>query len=167
MMTVRKKKWREVSQSGTNSGKGVIRMLMGTYSHSLDAKGRLIIPAQFRKNLGENFILTKSPDKCLAIYSEEEWLKQIEATNSLPRLTNEAARRFRRIYFGNSTSAELDKQGRILIPANLREYAGLSKDVTLVGVTDHVEVWDEKAWNAYNDENDLTEILQDLESVDL
>ena len=115
-------------------------MLMGTYSHSLDAKGRLIIPAQFRKNLGENFILTKSPDKCLAIYSEEEWHKQIEATNSLPRLTNEAARRFRRIYFGNSTSAELDKQGMILIPANLRSYAGLSKDVTLVGVTDHVEI---------------------------
>ena len=142
-------------------------MLMGTYSHSLDAKGRLIIPAQFRKNLGESFVLTKSPDKCLAIYSEEEWMKQIEATNTLPRLTNEAARRFRRIYFGNSTAAELDKQGRILIPANLREYAGLSKDVTLVGVTDHVEVWDEKAWNAYNEENDLTGILSDLENVDL
>ena len=142
-------------------------MLMGTYSHSLDAKGRLIIPAQFRKNLGESFVLTKSPDNCLAIYSEEEWMKQIEATNALPRLTSEAARRFRRIYFGNSTSAELDKQGRILIPANLREYAGLTKDVTLVGVTDHVEVWDEKAWNAYNDENDLTEILSDLENVDL
>ena len=140
---------------------------MGTYSHSLDAKGRLIIPAQFRKNLGESFVLTKSPDKCLALYSEEEWLKQIEATNALPKLTNEAARRFRRIYLGNSTSAELDKQGRILIPANLREYAGLTKDVTLVGVTDHVEVWDEKAWNAYNDENDLTEILSDLENVDL
>ncbi len=140
---------------------------MGTYSHSLDAKGRLIIPAQFRKNLGESFVLTKSPDKCLAIYSEEEWLKQIEATNTLPKLTNEAARRFRRIYFGNSTSAELDKQGRILIPANLIEYAGLTKDVTLVGVTDHVEVWDEKAWNAYNSENDLTEILSDLENVDL
>ena len=142
-------------------------MLMGTYSHSLDAKGRLIIPAQFRKNLGESFVLTKSPDKCLAIYSEEEWVKQIEATNSLPRLTNEAARRFRRIYFGNSTSAELDKQGRILIPASLRAYAGLTKDVTLVGVTDHVEIWDEKAWNAYNDENDLTEILTDLQNVDL
>ena len=115
----------------------------------------------------EGQVLTKSPDKCLALYSEEEWLKQIEATNALPKLTNEAARRFRRIYFGNSTSAELDKQGRILIPANLREYAGLTKDVTLVGVTDHVEVWDEKAWNAYNDENDLTEILSDLENVDL
>ncbi|MBR3437502.1 MAG: division/cell wall cluster transcriptional repressor MraZ [Lachnospiraceae bacterium] len=142
-------------------------MLMGTYSHSLDAKGRLIIPAQFRKNLGESFVLTKSPDHCLALYSEEEWMKQIEATNTLPKLTNEAARRFRRIYFGNSTSAELDKQGRILIPQALRAYAGLTKDVTLVGVTDHVEVWDEKTWNAYNEENDLTEILSDLENVDL
>ena len=137
-------------------------MLMGTYSHSLDAKGRLIIPAQFRKNLGESFVLTKSPDKCLAIYSEEEWLKQIEATNALPKLTNEAARRFRRIYFGNSTSAELDKQGRILIPAKNRAHANIEKNVIMMGVGARIEIWDPATYESDAISDDMNEIAEEL-----
>ena len=142
-------------------------MLMGTYSHSLDTKGRLIVPSAFRKDLGDSFVITKNLDKCLAVYPDTEWAKLVEKMDALPKISSEAARKLRRFYFGNSVSMEVDKQGRVLIPGNLREYADLTKDVTLVGVDDHVEIWDTEAWNKYNSDNDLSDIAYDLNGINL
>ncbi len=142
-------------------------MLMGTYSHSLDQKGRLIIPAKLREELGETFIITKNLDNCLALYPNDEWARFIEKMDALPKISSEPARRLRRFYFGNSQQTETDKQGRILIPGPLRTFANLTKDVVLVGVEDHMEIWDEKTWNSYNDGMDLSDIAYDLNGIDL
>ena len=142
-------------------------MLMGTYSHSLDAKGRLIIPARIREELGEGFVITRNLDQCLSVYPKAEWDKLIASMDALPKISSEPARRLRRIYFGNSSVPEIDKQGRILIPQDLRNYAGLTKDVTLVGVDDHAEIWDTEVWNRYNEEADLSDIAYNLNGINL
>lgn len=142
-------------------------MLMGTFNHSLDAKGRLIIPARLREDLGENFIITKSPDRCLSVYPEEDWKRFIEKLDTLPKISSEPARKLRRFYFANSSVLEVDKQGRILIPNNLREYASLSKDVTFIGVDDHVEIWDTAFWEQYNEDMDAGDIMYELNGIDL
>ena len=142
-------------------------MLLGTYSHSPDAKGRLIVPAKLRESLGDSFVITKSLDHCLAIYPSDGWEDFIEKIETLPKISNEPARRLRRFYFGNSQTIEVDKQGRVLIPGNLRDYAGLKKDVTLIGVNDHVEVWDDEAWQKYNDDIDINEIVDNLNELEL
>lgn len=142
-------------------------MLMGTFNHSLDEKNRLIIPAAFRKSLGQEFVMTKNPDHCLALYSHDEWKRLTEKLDSLPKISSEPARRLRRFYFGNSIALETDKQGRILVPEDLRTYAGLSKDLTLVGVDDHVEIWDAKAWEDYNGSIDISDITYDLNGINL
>ena len=142
-------------------------MLMGTYSHALDTKWRLIMPAKLREDLGDEFIITKSLDHCLSIYPKEEWEKFIEKLSQLPKISSEPARRLRRFYFGNSQILETDKQGRVLIPASLREYAGLSREVTLVGVDDHVELWDTETWNGYNEGTDAEELMLDLSGLNL
>jgi len=142
-------------------------MFMGTFSHSLDAKGRLIVPSKLREGLGENFIITKNLDHCLGIYPESEWQKFTASLETLPKISSEVARRLRRFYFGNSITLESDKQGRVLIPNDLREYAGLTKDITLVGVDDHIEVWDTDAWTAYNESLDLNELTDDLSDLNL
>ena len=147
--------------------KEVMKMLMGTYSHSLDAKGRLIIPAKLREELGETFIITKNLDNCLALYPNDEWERFIQKMDQLPKISSEPARRLRRFYFGNSLQTETDKQGRILIPGPLRTFANLTKDVVLVGVDDHLEVWDQETWNNYNDGMDLSDIAYDLDGIDL
>lgn len=148
-------------------GKVVMSMLTGTYEHSLDPKGRLIIPSKLREELGENYIITRNVDKCLAIYPEAEWKRFKEKLDTLPKISSEAARRLRRFYFGNSMTMESDKQGRVLIPQPLREYAGLDRDVVLVGVDDHLEIWDQAAWNKYNSETDIDDILYDLGDISL
>ncbi len=142
-------------------------MLMGTYSHSLDPKGRLIIPARLREELGDDFIITKNLDYCLAVYPKEAWERFIEKIEELPKISSEPARRLRRFYFGNSMTMEVDKQGRILIPANLREYASLNKEVVLVGVDDHAEIWDAENWNKYNAEIDVNDMMDDLSGLNL
>jgi MraZ protein len=153
-----------VARSSERIAKG---MLLGTYSHSLDAKGRLIVPAKLRESLGDSFVITKSLDHCLAIYPSDGWEDFIEKIETLPKISNEPARRLRRFYFGNSQTIEVDKQGRVLIPGNLRDYAGLKKDVTLIGVNDHVEVWDDEAWQKYNDDIDINEIVDNLNELEL
>jgi MraZ protein len=142
-------------------------MLLGTYSHSLDAKGRLIVPAKLRESLGDSFVITKSLDHCLAIYPNSGWENFIGKIETLPKISSEPARRLRRFYFGNSQTIEVDKQGRILIPGNLREYAGLTRDCVLIGVNDHVEIWDQEAWNAYNNDIDVNDIVDDLSDLQL
>ena len=113
---------------------------MGEYLHTIDGKGRLIVPARFREALGERFIATKGLDHCLFVYPLDEWKVLEEKLRALP-FTQPEARAFVRFFFSGATECELDKQGRILLPANLREYAQLDKDAVLVGVSSRVEIW--------------------------
>lgn len=139
-------------------------MFMGEYSHSIDAKGRLIIPSKFREDLGESFVLTKGLDGCLSIYPMDEWKIFEQKLGALP-LTNKNARKFARFFVAGATQCELDKQGRILLPATLREFAGLDKDVVLAGMLNRIEIWSKAKWtenNAYDDMDDIAEQMTDL-----
>ncbi len=141
-------------------------MLLGEYSHNLDAKGRVSVPAKFREDLGHTFIVTKGLDNCLFAYSKEEWKTFEEKLKNLP-LTNINARNFIRFFFSGATECEIDKQGRINIPQNLREYASLSKDVYIIGVSTRVEIWDKEKWDNYTSpENmDLDEIANQMSNL--
>ena len=115
-------------------------MFMGEYNHTIDAKGRLIIPSRFRELLGEEFVLTRGLDGCLSIYPMDEWVAFEEKLRALP-LTNKDARTFSRFFVAGATTCQLDKQGRILVPQTLRQFAGLDKDVVLTGNLNRIEVW--------------------------
>mgnify|MGYP000902033923 FL=1 len=129
-------------------------MFIGEYQHIIDVKGRVIMPAKFREGLGEKFVLTKGLDHCLFAYPNEEWGILEKKLRSLP-LTSKDARAFIRFFFAGACECELDKQGRILIPANLREYAGLEKDVVIIGVSTRVEIWSKDRWDEYNSASNL------------
>ena len=143
-------------------------MLTGEYSHSIDAKGRLIIPSKFREILGEEFVITKGLDGCLFLYPSNEWKIFEEKLRTLP-LTNKNARTFTRFFLGSAVDGGLDKQGRALISSALRAFAGLEKDVGLVGVLDRVEIWDQARWNENNAavEADMDEIAGQMEDLGL
>ena len=139
-------------------------MFMGEYNHTIDAKGRLIIPARFRELLGEEFILTKGLDGCLSIYPMDAWEAFETKLRALP-LTNKNARTFTRFFVAGATNCELDKQGRILLPQPLREFAQLDKDVVLSGNINRIEIWSKEKWaenNAYDDMDDIAEQMTDL-----
>ena len=129
-------------------------MFMGEYSHTIDTKGRLIIPSKFREELGETFVVTKGLDGCLFVFSDEEWKAFEIKLKSLP-LTNKNARQFARFLVAGATPCELDKQGRILLPATLREFAGLEKDVVLTGMLNRIEIWSKEKWNENNSLDDV------------
>ena len=118
---------------------------MGEYSHTIDAKGRLIIPAKFREELGDSFVVSRGFDGCLNAYDAASWMKIKEELSSLPQFKKDA-RDIIRFFLSGAVEAEIDKQGRILIPAKLRDHAGLKKDVILVGVGSKVEIWDSERW---------------------
>jgi MraZ protein len=139
-------------------------MFMGEYSHTIDPKGRLIIPSKFRELLGEEFILTKGLDGCLSIYPQTEWAILEEKLRALP-LTNKNARTFSRFFVAGACSCELDKQGRILIPQTLREYAGLEKDVVLTGNLNRIEIWDKETWVKNNNYDDMDSIAEAMQSM--
>ena len=120
-------------------------MLIGEYEHSLDAKGRLIMPAKLRQDMGEKFILTKGLDGCLFAFSEKEWLNFETKLKSLP-LSDKNARNFVRFFLSGATDCEIDKQGRFLIPNNLRVAAKLEKEVVIIGVGTRLEIWDNATW---------------------
>ena len=126
-------------------------MLMGEYNHSLDAKGRVILPADFRVELGESFIITKGLDNCLFIYPQSEWEQLSVKLRQLP-LAKTEARAFVRFFFAGARQVELDKQGRFLIPATLRQHASLKKDAVLIGVSNRIEVWSKDEWLKYTEE---------------
>lgn len=130
-------------------------MFYGEYQHTIDPKGRVIVPSKFRTSLGERFILTKGLDNCLFAYSSEEWNNLEAKLKSLP-FTNKDVRAFIRFFFSGATECEVDKQGRILIPSNLREYAGLTKDIVVIGVSTRVEIWDRDKWNEYNSDDNVS-----------
>ncbi len=140
-------------------------MFMGEYSHSIDAKGRLIMPAKFREQLGDEFVVTKSPDKCLYVYTNEEWKNFEEKLATLP-ITNKGTRQFVRFFLAGAASCEVDKQGRILLPAVLREYAELDKEVVLAGTSKRIEIWNKDRYLADQKEyeDNIDEIASNMES---
>lgn len=137
-------------------------MLIGEYSHTIDAKGRMIVPAKFRTELGERFIITKGFDGCLYGYSLEEWKSIEEKIKTLPLITGKDARNFTRFFFSSAIECELDSQGRILITQNLRTHAELLKDVVVIGVSTRIEIWSKEKWESYNDMQDSDDIAEKM-----
>lgn len=130
-------------------------MLIGEYEHSLDAKGRLIMPAKVREDMGEKFIVTKGLDGCLFGFSQKEWETFEEKLKTLP-LTNKNARDFVRFFLSGATECEIDKQGRFLIAGNLRQYANLEKDAVIIGVGTRLEIWNKDKWKSYNSDENIS-----------
>ncbi|GKX29084.1 transcriptional regulator MraZ [Vallitalea longa] len=143
-------------------------MFIGEYKHSIDAKGRLIVPAKFRVLLGDTFYITKGFDKCLMVYTEEEWNKFIEKLNNNP-MKKKDARRIQRFFIASANECTLDKLGRILVPSHLREHSMLEKEVILIGVSNRVEIWSRENWEEYNadDDIDISELAEDMEDLDI
>lgn len=143
-------------------------MFMGEYQHSIDAKGRLIIPSKFREILGPNFVITRGMDQCIFGYPMSEWKQVEEKLKSLP-FTKKDARAFTRFFFSGAQESELDKQGRVNIPANLRNYAKLEKDCVVIGVSNRIEVWSQSVWEEYysDSESSFEEISEELLDFDL
>lgn len=136
-------------------------MFMGEYNHTLDAKGRLIVPSKFREQLGDEFVVTKGLDGCLFVYPNEEWQNIEEKFRNIP-LTTKDARKFSRFFFAGAASCEVDKQGRILLPTVLREFADLQKDVVSVGVLNRIEIWSKDRWTETNSYDDMDEIAEHM-----
>ena len=130
-------------------------MLIGEYEHSLDVKGRLILPAKIREDMGDKFIVTKGLDGCLFGFSQNEWTNFEEKLKTLP-LTNKNARDFVRFFLSGATECEIDKQGRFLIAGNLREYANLEKDAIIIGVGTRIEIWNREKWKSYNSDEKIS-----------
>ncbi|MDA8097368.1 MAG: transcriptional regulator MraZ [Desulforudis sp.] len=124
-------------------------MFIGEYQHTMDNKGRLFIPARFREGLGDHFVVTKGLDRCLFAYSVEEWAQLETKLKKLP-FAKADARAFVRLFFSGAAELESDKQGRIVVPSNLRQYAGLDKDVVVLGVSSRVEIWAKDEWERYS-----------------
>lgn len=143
-------------------------MFTGEYQHTLDEKGRVIVPARLRDELGERFMITRGLDQCLFIYTMEEWQKIEQKLKALP-FTRSDARAFTRLFFSGAAELESDRQGRALIPQNLREYAGIEKDVMIIGVSNRVEVWCEQAWKKYCSEanENFEKVAEKLVDFDL
>ncbi len=122
-------------------------MFLGRYNHTLDAKGRLAIPARFRDAVAEGLVLTRGIDRCLALYPLEAWRPLAEKVSALP-ISDPDARNFRRMVFAEAADLTLDAQGRILIPPELRRYAGLEREAFVVGVDASIEIWSPDRWQA-------------------
>ena len=143
-------------------------MFMGEYRHTVDPKGRLIVPSKFRELLGTEFVVTRGLDGCLFVFPMKEWENYEEKLKQLP-MTNKNARSFVRFLTAGATSCEFDKQGRVLIPATLRKFAGIEKDVVLAGLLNRIEIWSEEKWNENNnyEEIDMDEIAGQLTELGL
>lgn len=153
-------------KSGRPLEEGVTFMFMGEYNHTIDTKGRLIIPSKFREVLGDEFVVTKGLDGCLFVYPNEEWKVFEEKLKTLP-ITNKNARQFSRFFLAGAAACEVDKQGRILLPSVLREFAELEKDVVLVGVLSRIEIWSKSKWNESNTYEDMEEIAEHMADLGL
>lgn len=125
-------------------------MFLGEYQHTLDPKGRVILPSAFREDLSEGLVMTVGIDRCLAVHPMGDWARVVEGLRSL-RSTDARERRFARMMLANAHPEELDKQGRVTIPARLRDYAGLAKEVAVVGTDSRVELWDRARWDDYRE----------------
>lgn len=135
-------------------------MFMGEYDHTLDPKGRMIVPSKFREELGERFILTMGLDGCLFAYPQTEWEHFVEGLRKLPG--TKEARQLQRHFMARAAEADVDKQGRFLIPAKLRELAGLTKDVVLVGAISKVEIWSKELWEQMDSDDNADEVAEHM-----
>lgn len=140
-------------------------MFMGEYNHSIDAKGRIIVPAKFREALGEQFVVTLGLDGCLFVYPDEEWQDFIQQLNNLPG--NKEARQLQRYFMAGAATCEVDKQGRILIPHKLREAAALEKEIVFVGVLKKIEIWSKERWDGNNNYDNMDEIAEHMSEFGL
>jgi MraZ protein len=121
-------------------------MFLGEYAHTIDEKGRLTLPAKYRVELASGVVVTRGLDKCLFVFPMSEWQKLSESISGLP-MTDVQAREFRRLLFSGATDADLDKQGRVLLPQYLRDYAGLDGNVIVAGLNTYMEIWAPDTWN--------------------
>lgn len=140
-------------------------MFMGQYEHSIDTKGRIIVPARFRENLGESFVVTRGLDGCLFLYPDAEWQKFVEKLQSLP--SNQNTRRMQRQFLSKAMEVAIDKQGRILIPSLLREIASLEKEVVFVGMMNRIEVWDKQTLAEQDMQEDEEALEATLDELDI
>ena len=147
---------------------GVLSMLMGEYHHNIDEKSRLIIPAKFRSELGERFVITKGLDKCLFVYSETEWNKLMQKVSSL-QFTKKNVRAFERTFIGGASLIEFDKQGRINITSPLVHYANIIKECVIIGVSERLEIWSKEEFESYmkDNEDNLEEITENIFDCDI
>lgn len=147
---------------------GVLIMFMGEYWHTVDAKGRMIVPAKFREGLGEQFVLTRGLDQCLFGYPMNEWKLIEEKLKALP-LTKKDARAFTRFFFSGATECELDKQGRVNIASSLLNYAKLEKECVVIGVSNRIELWSKVIWEQYTEEQEdsFAEIAENMIGFDI
>ena len=138
-------------------------MLMGEYHHNIDEKNRLVIPMKFRNELGEKFIITRGLDKCLFVYSIEEWKKIASKLKTLP-FTQRDARNFTRFFLSGATDCELDRSGRVSITSPLIEYADISKECVIIGANDRLEIWSKESWDSFMNDNvdQLSDIAENL-----
>lgn len=141
-------------------------MFMGRYNHTIDPKGRLSIPSKYREILGDEFVVSKGMDGCLFVYANDAWKALEEKLASLP-LINREARQFARFFLSGAQYVTVDKQGRILMPQDLREFAGLEKDVVLAGAGGRIEIWSLEKWNENTDQTDIDQISQGMMDLGL
>lgn len=145
-------------------------MFYGEYLHTIDRKGRLILPAKFRESAKNNFIekffINRGLDGCLFMFSEEEWRNQEQKFKSLP-ITKQQARTFNRLYFSGAVEIIADKQGRILLPGFLKDFAGIKRDVIIVGVSNRIEIWAKEKWQEFygNSQPVFEEIAEELMDI--
>lgn len=141
-------------------------MFIGSYQHSIDEKGRIIIPSRFREGLGSRSVITRGLDQCLFLFPIEEWEKQSRELANLP-LSKADARAYSRLFFAGASECELDKQGRIMIPPYLREYGKLDKDVVIIGVSSRIEIWAASVWQEYSQKAEASyeEIAEHLAGI--
>lgn len=137
---------------------------MGEYNHTIDTKGRLIIPSKFREALGDEFVVTKGLDGCLFVYDNQEWSAFEEKLKALP-LMNKESRKFVRFFLAGAANVEVDKQGRILLQSVLREFAKLDKEVVLVGVANRIEIWSREKWEEASEYDDMEEIAEHMSEL--
>ena len=143
-------------------------MFIGEYNHTMDEKGRVIVPVKFRDGLGQTFYITKGFDSCLFVFDEQEW-ESFRHKLDGNALKKKDYRKLQRIFIASANDCSLDKQGRVLLPLHLREYANIDKDLVFLGVSNRIEIWSKENWEAYNDDEDfdLTDLAEQLEDLDL
>jgi MraZ protein len=144
----------------------VKHLLIGEYEHTIDTKGRIIMPSKLKEDIGEKFVITQGLDGCLFVYSQNEWKNFEEKLRTFP-LTNKDARALIRFFLAGAMECEIDKQGRFLIPSNLREFAGLEKEVVVIGVLNKIEIWSKDKWLKYSEEenNSADEIAEKMSNL--
>lgn len=135
-------------------------MFMGEYDHTIDVKGRVIIPSKFREDLSGEFVITAGLDGCLFVYPMDEWERFIDELKRLPG--SKEVRQLQRYFMAGAAACDMDKQGRVLIPNKLREHGEIEKDVVLVGVINKIEIWSKERWNSNNNYEDVDQIAEKM-----